>query len=104
MCYADMELGREYDFYNFNTLSGGVISIDVLVSPSLNGYGNSRPLGFATQVDSDTPQAQYFIPIAAPGQLPAGWDGNDGFVANSIVSVVSNHTAVPGTHTLKVCE
>ncbi|KAF8586413.1 glycoside hydrolase family 115 protein [Ramaria rubella] len=92
----------EYDFYNFNTLPGGNVSVDVLVSPSLNGYDNSRPLGFATQIDSDTPQAQYFIPIAAPGDLPDGWDGNDGFVANSIVSVVSQHSAAPGAHTLKI--
>jgi len=92
----------EYDFYNFNTLPGGNINVQVLVSPSLNGYGNDRRIGFAAQVDSDAPQALYFIPIAASGALPAGWDGNDGFVANSIVSVVSKHAASPGAHTLKV--
>ncbi|KAF8577643.1 glycoside hydrolase family 115 protein [Ramaria rubella] len=92
----------EYDFYNFNTLTGGNISVNVMVSPSLNGYDNARPLGFATQVDSDTPQAQYFIPLAPPGELPDAWGGNDGFVANSIVSVVSEHVASPGAHTLKI--
>ena len=74
----------------------------VLVSPSLNANGADRPLGFAVSVDSQTPQALYFIPKASSGSLPSGWDGTDGFVANSIVSVPCVFTAAPGAHTLKV--
>lgn len=91
-----------YDFFNFNTLPGGNITVNVMVSPSLNGYGNDRLLGFAVQVDSNAPQTQHFIPVAASGQLPAAWGTNDGFVANSIVTVTSQHSAPPGAHTLKV--
>lgn len=93
---------REFDFYNFNNVNGSV-NVHIMVSPILNSYGNDRPIGIATQIDDDQPQAQYFIPPAAPGVLPDGWDGDDGWVANSIISVVSTHSAAaPGNHTLKV--
>lgn len=43
------------------------------------------------------------MPAPPPGGLPAGWTGLDGFVANSIVSVVMRFTGVsPGAHTFKV--
>ncbi|KAF8889120.1 hypothetical protein BD779DRAFT_1662212 [Infundibulicybe gibba] len=94
----------EYDFYNFNTIGGkGQIQVTTLVSPSLNANGVDRPLGLAIQVDNQTPVAKYFIPPAVPGTLPDAWDGTDGFVANSIVSVVTNFSGInPGAHTLKV--
>lgn len=95
----------EFDFFNFNTLNttSNTINVHVLVSPILNSYGDDRPVGFATQVDdSEQPQAHYFIPSAAPGALPVGWDGVDGWVANSIIGVESEHVAAPGNHTLKV--
>lgn len=72
------------------------------VSPTLNSFGPDRPISFAVQVDSQAPQIQQFIPPAAPGSLPAQWDGNDGFVANAIVNVVTNVSASPGAHTLTV--
>ena len=65
--------------------------------------GPDRPINVAVQLDSQTPQTVAFIPAAAPGDLPAQWDGNDGFVANAIVNVATNWTTSPGSHTLKVC-
>jgi hypothetical protein len=92
----------EYDFYNFNT-KGGNLTTTVFVSPSLNALGNDRPLRIAVQVDSQDAQTTQFIPDAAPGQLPDAWDGVDGFVANSIVSVNGLWTNIePGAHTLKI--
>lgn len=48
------------------------------------------------------PQTEYFIPYAAPGTMPAAWDGMDGFAATNIVAVMTNFTALPGAHELKV--
>ncbi|EJD06938.1 uncharacterized protein FOMMEDRAFT_152276 [Fomitiporia mediterranea MF3/22] len=93
----------EYDFYNFNTIGGGgKISANVLVSPTLNSMGPDRPIKIAVQMDDQTPQTVAFIPPAPPGTLPPQWDGNDGFVANAIVSVPTSWSAQPGAHTLKL--
>ncbi|KZT21286.1 glycoside hydrolase family 115 protein [Neolentinus lepideus HHB14362 ss-1] len=93
----------EYDFYNFNTIGqAGNVTITTYVSPSLNANGDDRPLGFAIGVDDEAPQSEYFIPYAVPGQLPAQWDGVDGWVADAIVAVTTNFTALPGAHTLKI--
>ncbi|THH00581.1 hypothetical protein EW145_g7057 [Phellinidium pouzarii] len=93
----------EYDFLNFNTINdGGNVSATLLVSPSLNSMGPDRPIKIAVQIDDQTPQTVAFIPPSAPGTLPPQWDGNDGFVANAIVSVVTNWSAPPGAHTFKI--
>lgn len=89
----------EYDFFNFN---GGNITVTTLVSPSGNGNGADRPLGFALQIDSLPVQTNYFFPAAAPGQEPPQWDTPDGFVANSIISPKNTFSLDPGAHTLKV--
>ncbi|KAJ7488053.1 hypothetical protein FB451DRAFT_1126447 [Mycena latifolia] len=89
----------EYDFLTFN---GGNITVTTYVSPSNNGNGADRPLGFAVQVDDAAPQSNYFFPPAVPGQQPAAWGGVDGFAANSIVSVVNKLSLAPGGHTLKI--
>ena len=78
------------------------MTVHTLVSPTLNYIGPDEPIGLAVQIDAQAPQTVYFIPPAAPGQLPAEWDGNDGFVANSIVDAVTSFVAPPGAHTLKV--
>ena len=92
----------EYDFYTFNSIQGsGGINVTLLVSPSLNSFGADRPIGLAIQVDNQPARANYFIPPAPPGKLPPQWSGNDGYVANAIVSVVTNWNAAPGAHTLK---
>lgn len=69
------------------------------VSPSLNAFGTDRPVGFAVQVDSEEPQTNYFIPPAAPGDLPDAWNE---FVSDNIVLNFNTFTAAPGAHTLKV--
>ncbi|KAJ7866061.1 hypothetical protein B0H14DRAFT_2347693 [Mycena olivaceomarginata] len=89
----------EYDFYTFTNSNA---TVTTYVSPSNNGLGADRPLGFAVQIDSGAPQSNYFFPPAAPGQQPAAWDGNDGFVANSIIAVPNSLTLPPGAHTLKI--
>jgi hypothetical protein len=92
----------EYDFYNFNTLSGGLVLVTAYLSPSLNGNGNDRPLGLALQVDDLSPVSKYPIPYAPATTIPAGWGGADGFVANSIVPVQASFKIAPGKHTLRV--
>ncbi|KAG8873762.1 hypothetical protein FRB97_006445 [Tulasnella sp. 331] len=88
-----------YDFYTFHAIT----SMTTYVAPSMNAMGNDRQLAFAVQIDSSPAQTVTPIPLAAPGGLPAGWDTPDGFVANSIVPVVTNHTGIgPGAHTLTV--
>ncbi|CDO68743.1 Glycoside Hydrolase Family 115 protein [Trametes cinnabarina] len=93
----------EYDFYLFNTIAqGGNVTITTLVSPSLNGLGDDRPLGLALQIDDEQPKTSYFVPPATPGDLPDGWDGTDGWVANNIIQVPMVFQVQPGAHTLKV--
>ncbi|KAG6914160.1 hypothetical protein DXG01_002012, partial [Tephrocybe rancida] len=92
----------EYDFYSFNSISNsGNISVTAYVSPSWNA--GDRPLAFAVQLDGGAAQTQTFFPNPAPGGVPAAWNGPDGFVANSIISVVTPFTGVQaGKHTLKI--
>lgn len=79
------------------------MTVTIFVSPSLNANGMDRPIGFAAQIDSLTTQSSYFIPPSVPGTLPDAWDGNDGWVANAIVSVPMKFAGLsPGAHTLKV--
>ncbi|KAG6864856.1 hypothetical protein C0991_006757 [Blastosporella zonata] len=94
----------EYDFYNFHTISGsGNITATVYVSPSWNMGETSRPLAFAVQLDGGSAITEKFFPVPTPGSTPSGWDGPDGFVANSIMSVVVPFTGVAaGKHTLKI--
>ncbi|KAK7046476.1 GH115-C domain-containing protein [Favolaschia claudopus] len=89
----------EYDFYTFTNSNA---TVTTFVSPSNNGLGSDRPLGFALQVDGGALESNYFFPAAAPGQQPLGWDGNDGFAANSIISVNNPVSLSPGAHTLKI--
>ena len=84
------------------------MKVTTYVSPSLNANSNSRPLAFGIQLlspdASDSAiQVQHFIPLASAGNLPNGWDGVGGWVANSIVSVNTTFSNVsPGKHTLKL--
>ncbi|EGO20146.1 glycoside hydrolase family 115 protein [Serpula lacrymans var. lacrymans S7.9] len=92
-----------YDFYNFNTIGqAGNVTITTFVGPSLNANGADRPIAFAIQVDDESPLTEYFIPDSTPGTLPAAWDGMDGFAATNVVPVMTNFTAPPGAHTLKI--
>ncbi len=97
-------INREYDFLTFNTIGGsGNVDIVSYLSPTWNANGQDRPLAFAVQVDSQTPQTNHFFPLSAPGTSPAAWGGYDGFVANSIITVNNTFPVPPGAHTLKVC-
>ncbi|CAE6342753.1 unnamed protein product [Rhizoctonia solani] len=92
----------EYDFYTFTTPTGGNVTLTSYISPALNGNGNNRPVGFAVQIDSGSPQSIYYSPVTPARSTPVGWGGNDGWVANSIVTVQTKHAAAAGAHTLKV--
>ncbi|KAI0339135.1 hypothetical protein BDW22DRAFT_1336794 [Trametopsis cervina] len=93
----------EYDFYTFNTfLGGGNVTITTYVAPTWNALGDQRRLALGVQVDSADPVTSFFIPAEVPGSVPPGWDGLDGFVANSIVSIVNVLDVAPGAHTLKL--
>jgi Gylcosyl hydrolase family 115 C-terminal domain len=94
---------REYDFYNFNTIGGsGNLTVTTYVSPSFNAGEMDRPLAFAVQLDDKPVQTSHFFPPAPPGGLPANWDGLDGFVANSIITVPMLFIGIQnGRHTLK---
>ncbi|TBU43163.1 hypothetical protein BD309DRAFT_1019518 [Dichomitus squalens] len=94
----------EYDFYLFNTLKGqGNVTITTYISPALNGLGDERPLGFALQVDDGDPKTNYFVPATPAGKyVPTPWNGLDGWVANSIITVQEAFDVEPGKHTLKL--
>lgn len=91
----------EYNFYTFNSIDqAGDITITTYVSPSMNAFGDDRPLAFALQVDSDPAQISYFMPPSAPGEEPPEWSGLDGYAANNVVAVPLTFAASPGAHTL----
>ncbi|KAG6809899.1 hypothetical protein H0H92_014200 [Tricholoma furcatifolium] len=94
----------QYDFYNFNTQGeAGNLTVSTMVNPSWNANGDDRPIGFAVQIDDQTPQSLYFFPVPAPGMFPAAWNGDDGFAANMIANASATFTGVsPGAHTLTV--
>ncbi|KAF8601248.1 hypothetical protein BDV93DRAFT_538575 [Ceratobasidium sp. AG-I] len=92
----------EYDFYTFTSAAGGNISLTSYISPALNGNGNDRPVGFAVQIDSDAPRSIYYSPVTPARNTPVGWDGADGWVANSITMTKTSHRVAPGAHTLKL--
>ena len=87
-----------YNFYSFNN----VTALTSYISPSLNANGKDRPVGFAVQIDQESPQTIYFLPPAASGRLPTAWGGEDGFATNNIVTYKTIHSVNPGQHTLKV--
>lgn len=101
-------LDREYDFFNFNSFQGNNNSINVILylSPSLNANTDAQPLAYSIQVDSKAPITVVPVGPEVPGGLPDGWDGLDGWVANSIITVSTIFKGVSrGNHTLKVsCE
>jgi hypothetical protein len=97
-------LVREYDFFNFNSFQGnGSIKAIVYLSPSLNSNTDAQPLAYSIQVDSQAPVTVVPVGPEVPGGIPDGWNGLDGWVANSIITVSTTFNGVsPGNHTLKV--
>ncbi|CAE6342716.1 unnamed protein product [Rhizoctonia solani] len=92
----------EYDFYTFATPSSGTVSLTSYISPAFNGLGNTRRVAFAVQIDSNAIQTIYYSPATSSRTTPAGWDGSDGWVANSVVRYKTTHSVSPGAHTLKI--
>ncbi|QRV92864.1 glycoside hydrolase family 115 protein [Ceratobasidium sp. AG-Ba] len=92
----------EYDFYTFTAPSGGAVSLTSYISPAFNGLGNTRRVAFAVQIDASAIQTIYYSPVTSSRTTPAGWDGSDGWVANSIIKYKTTHSVSPGAHTLKI--
>ncbi|KAH9476877.1 hypothetical protein JR316_0010793 [Psilocybe cubensis] len=94
----------EYDFVNFNNnAAGDNVTVIVYLSPSLNSNTDQQPLAYSLQIDSQAPVKVVPIGPEVPGGLPNGWDGNDGWVANSIITTPTKFSGVrPGAHTLKI--
>jgi hypothetical protein len=93
----------EYDFYSFNSYPGGFVTVYVMLSPSLNAASVEQPLAYSIQIDSQDPVEVVPVGPEIPGGLPDGWDGLNGWVANSIIPSTTNFTGVnPGPHTLKI--
>lgn len=56
-----------YDFFTFNPVS----TMTSYIAIGFNAYGNDRPLKFAVQIDSESPQAIQYVPaVAVAGNLP----------------------------------
>ncbi|KDR78329.1 hypothetical protein GALMADRAFT_138431 [Galerina marginata CBS 339.88] len=93
----------EYDFHNFNSLSGGKVTVWVLLTPALNANTDQQPLAYSVQIDSQAPVKVVPIGPEVPGGLPNGWTTLDGWVADSIISTpISVSGVTPGAHTLKI--
>ncbi|KAG8956849.1 hypothetical protein FRC04_000327 [Tulasnella sp. 424] len=87
----------KYDFYTFNPVK----SVTSYIGLSLNGFGNDRPLKFAVQIDDTTPQVVQYVPVVTADKTPTGWDGNDGWAANNIITNTTTHGTIgAGKHTL----
>ncbi|OBZ74369.1 hypothetical protein A0H81_05491 [Grifola frondosa] len=93
---------RGGDDRNFTAGTGPSIEYDFYIFNTQNQTGNIPPLAIAMQIDSGALQTNYFIPPAIPGEYPPEWSGNDGWVANSIVTVPMDFDVPPGAHVLKV--
>ena len=97
----------EYDFFNFNTMAGsGNLNVTVLLAPAFNSATESKPIAFGITIDSQPVKTVNPIGrLAKPGDYPAGWGSDFGWVANAITPSVTNVNGVtPGAHTLKVGE
>ncbi|TFK29114.1 hypothetical protein FA15DRAFT_583018 [Coprinopsis marcescibilis] len=95
----------EYDFFNFNTISGsGNVTVTVLLSPLFNVASDASPLEFGLALDAQAVQTVRPIPpLTKPGDFPPGWGGEFGWVANSITPYVATYNGIePGAHTLKI--
>ncbi|PFH48837.1 glycoside hydrolase family 115 protein [Amanita thiersii Skay4041] len=88
----------EYDFFSLNPIQ----KVTIFVSPSLNANGPDRPLLFSVQLDDGSVHKVQPISNTAPGTLPPGWGGVNGFVANSIASPSVQVQAGAGKHTLRI--
>ncbi|KAG8908462.1 hypothetical protein FRC00_011221, partial [Tulasnella sp. 408] len=87
----------KYSFHTFNPIK----SVTSYIGISLNAFGNDRPLKFAVQIDDTTPQTVQYVPVVTADKTPPGWDGNDGWAANNIITATTKHGDIgAGTHTL----
>lgn len=88
-----------YSFYTFHALK----TMKSFIGVAFNSNGNDRPMKFAVQIDSESPKEVSYIPPTAVGTMPAAQGGNDGWAANNVIQVTTNHSDIgPGAHTLKL--
>ncbi|KIY44327.1 hypothetical protein FISHEDRAFT_51503 [Fistulina hepatica ATCC 64428] len=94
----------EYDFYLFSDSEDNV-TVTTYLSPSFNSLGDDRPLAYAIQLDDDAVQRVDYIEFpTSPGEVAIAWGGDDGYVANAIVTAdtVFSYNNSTGVHTLKI--
>ncbi|KAH6662569.1 hypothetical protein B0J14DRAFT_610451 [Halenospora varia] len=94
----------EYDIYTFTNHTAA--NITLLLSPSLNQRGPSRPLKYAIAIDSETPQIRQFVGNFTGGDYPKGWnqavaDGVWGWGSGNM-TVTRHNLSQKGKHTLKI--
>ncbi|KIO16915.1 hypothetical protein M407DRAFT_33434, partial [Tulasnella calospora MUT 4182] len=52
-------------------------------------------------IDDTAPQTVQYVPVVTADKTPTGWDGNDGWAANNIITATTTHGTIDaGTHTL----
>lgn len=94
----------EYDLWTFTNTS--VANVTLLLSPSQNLHGPSRPLKYGIAFDSEAPQIIQFVSNYTGGDYPKGWnqavaDGVWGMSSGN--STTTRHDLrVKGKHTLKI--
>jgi len=80
------------------------MKVYTLVSPSAN-FDPANQLQYGVSIDGGNVASVEPMPLADAADSPAGWDGNTGFVANSIVQTLTQHNVTSGAagkHTLRV--
>ncbi|KAK6434988.1 hypothetical protein LTR95_008823 [Oleoguttula sp. CCFEE 5521] len=94
-----------YKLYTFSPMAsvpGHVLNITLVATTSLN-TDPSRPLRYAIQLDAQPVQTVKYIIDQPAGNLPVGWAGLRGAVANNAWYSGSNVTYTgPGKHVLKL--
>jgi len=77
--------------------------VTLYLSVSLNAGSADHPLAYGIQLDGGAVSKVVPVGTSAPGGLPAGWGGNDGWVANNVIlSTTTFQSVQPGKHTLKI--
>ncbi|KAF4617044.1 hypothetical protein G7Y89_g15106 [Cudoniella acicularis] len=94
----------EYDIWTFTPTP--LANVTLLLSPSLNQNGPSRPLKYAITFDSDAPIVRQFVSNYTGGDMPKGWnqavaDGVWGFASGNSTRT-THDLSKGGKHTLRV--
>lgn len=91
----------EYDLYTFTNTS--VANVTLILSPSQNLHGPTRPLKYGIAFDAETPQVMQFVGNYTGGNYPYGWFTAVGdAVWNGNMTTTRHDLTKTGKHTLKI--